>query len=57
MTEILKQEYLVTNPFDEKMAIEALKAQLSSLIFKELINGEKDALKIAFTISVTDSNG
>jgi len=54
MLEILRQEYLVSNPFDEKMAIEALKAQLSSLIFKELIDGEKKALKITFTIEVEE---
>jgi hypothetical protein len=52
MEEILKQEYFVTNPFDENMALEALKSQLSSVIFKELINNEKEAIIVTFTISV-----
>lgn len=49
---ILKQEYKITNPFDEKMSIEAIKQQLASAIFKELINNEKDSVKLTFTISV-----
>ena len=51
---ILKQEYTIKNPFDEKMAIKALQAQLSSTIFKELINNEKDAIKLTFLIEVAD---
>jgi len=51
---ILKQEYTITNPFDEKMAIQALQKQLSSTIFKELINNEKEAVKLTFLIEVID---
>jgi len=50
----LEQEYIVTNPFNEKMAIKALTAQLSSTIFKELINGEKYGLRLTFTIEVIE---
>lgn len=42
---VLKQEYIVTNPFDEKMAIESLSKQLSSKIFKDLIQNEKSWYK------------
>lgn len=52
--EILKQEYIVTSPFNEKMAIEALQAQLSSIIFKELIDGEKQGVRLAFTVYVIE---
>jgi len=51
---ILKQEYFVTNPFNEQLTIEALRAQLSNLIFKELINDEKEAIKITFLIEVIE---
>ena len=51
---ILKQEYTVTNPFDEKMAIEALTKQLSSTIFKELINNEKAGIKLTFSLEILD---
>ena len=53
---ILKQEYTITNPFDEKMAIEALQKQLTSIIFKELINNEKEAVKLTFLIEVVDGD-
>jgi len=53
---ILKQEYIVTNPFDEKMAIEALEKQLSSTIFKELINNEKEAVKVTFSIEILEKS-
>ena len=36
------------------MAIEALQKQLSSTIFKELINNEKEAVKLTFLIEVID---
>jgi hypothetical protein len=51
---ILKQEYTITNPFDEEMCIEALKKQLSSTIFKELIKNEKEAVKVTFLIEVIE---
>lgn len=54
---ILKQEYTITNSFDESMAIKALQQQLSSTIFKELINNEKDAVKVTFLIEVVDEVG
>lgn len=52
--QILKQEYKITNPFDEKMALEALRSQLSSVVFKELINNEKEAITLTFTLDVTE---
>lgn len=52
---ILKQEYIVTNPFDEEMAILALTRQLSSTIFKELIQKEKDAVKLTFTLEIIET--
>ena len=52
---ILKQEYIVTNAFNEQMAIEALKAQLSSTIFKELIQNENDAIKLTFSMEIIES--
>jgi len=51
---ILKQEYIVTNPFNEDLAIESLKKQLSSTIFRELINNEKEAIKLTFLIEVLE---
>jgi hypothetical protein len=51
---ILKQEYTITNPFDESMAIEALSKQLSSMIFQNLIRNEKDAIKLTFTLEVVE---
>jgi hypothetical protein len=51
---ILKQEYEITSPFDETMTIEALKAQLSSTIFRELIQKEKAAIKLIFTMEIID---
>ena len=51
---ILKQEYTITSPFDEKMAMEALQKQLSSVIFKELINNEKEAIKLTFLMEIID---
>ena len=51
---ILKQEYIITNQFDENMAILALTKQLSDTIFKELINNEKAAIKLTFSIEIQD---
>lgn len=51
---ILKQEYTITNPFDEEMAITALTKQLSSTIFTELIQNEKDAVKLTFTLEIIE---
>ncbi len=51
---ILKQEYIVTNPFDEKMAIEALAKQLSSKIFTDLIQNEKAGIKLTFLLETID---
>jgi hypothetical protein len=51
---ILKQEYKITNQFDEQMAIESLKSQLSSAIFKELINNEKQSITLTFTLDVIE---
>lgn len=47
---ILVQEHIITNPFNEKMMIAAFHAELSSAIFKELIQSEKDGLKVTLTI-------
>lgn len=55
MARIVKQEYIVTNPFDEKLAIEALYAQLRSQIFSDLINGEKAGIKLVFTLETVET--
>ena len=55
MEEILKQEYIITSEFNEKLTLDSLKTQLSSLIFRELISNEKEALKLTFIISIDDS--
>ena len=52
--DVLKQEYIVTSQFNREMLLESLRAQLDSMIFKELINNEKDSLKVTFTISVDE---
>ena len=54
MSEILKQEYRITNPFNVEMAIKALQSQLSDTVFKELINNEKEEIKLTFTIEVIE---
>jgi hypothetical protein len=54
MTEILKQQFEITNPFNEQMALKALSEQLSSTIFNELIQKEKNALVLTFTIEVKE---
>lgn len=51
---VLKQVYIVTNPFDEKMAIEALSKQLSSKIFSDLIQNEKAGIKLTFLLETID---
>ena len=53
---LLKQKYDVSNPFDKDMAYEALKSQIESSVFEELISTEKDKLVITFTIEVVDNN-
>lgn len=54
MAKILKQQYDITNPFDEQMAILALKEQVSSTVFKELIQKEKEKITITFLIEVSE---
>ena len=51
---IVHQEYIVTSPWDEKLALEALKAQLSSKIFDDLINQEKAGIKLTFLLETID---
>ena len=51
---ILKQEYIATNPFNEQMVLNSLQSQLASLIFKELINGEKEGIRLTFTLEVIE---
>jgi len=53
-TKILEQKYEVRNGFDDKQCITAIESQLSSKIFKELINGEKDSLTLKFEIYVNE---
>ena len=55
MARIVNQEYIVTNPFDEKLAIEALHAQLKSQIFSDLINGQKAGIKLVFTLETIET--
>ena len=52
---IFRQEYLITSPFDEKMAFEGLRSQLSSRIFWELVNEEKGGIKLVFTLEVLET--
>jgi len=52
---ILKQEYIITSPFSEKLALEGLRAQLASVIFDELIQREKSGIKLTFFIEVMDT--
>ena len=54
MSRILKQEYIITSPFDEKMAIEGISSQLSSQIFDDLIQNEKFGIKLTFTLETID---
>lgn len=53
--EILNQTHIVTSPFNEKLFITALKAELSDVIFKELINKEKEAIKLTITMEIIES--
>lgn len=55
MERIFEQVNIVTNPFNEKMMLESFKSQLSSTIFKEVINDEKYGLKVTFTVDVIES--
>lgn len=57
MARITKQEYIVTSPFDERMTIEALKSQLASQIFRDVIKHEKAGIKLTFLIeTIEDEN-
>lgn len=53
-TQILKQEYELSNDFNKDAFILSLQSQLDSLIFKELINGEKHSLTIEVKVSVNE---
>lgn len=57
MEKILEQQFFVTNPFNEKMAVEALQQQLSSKIFKELIQNEKYGLVLKFNLFIVEEEG
>ena len=52
---VLKQEYTVTNSFDEKMALDALSKQLTSKIFTDLIQREKAGIKLTFLLETIDN--
>jgi len=54
MERIFKQETVVTSPLSEQLMMKGFKSQLSSAIFKELINGEKFGLKVTFTVDVIE---
>lgn len=47
---LIQQEYVVTSPLNKELMLEAFHAQLSSTIFRELINNEKPGLKVTFTV-------
>lgn len=54
---LVKQEYIVTSPYNEKMMLDALKAQVSSQIFRDLINGEKAGIKVTFLVETVEEIG
>ena len=49
---VFNQETEVDSKFNEELFIEGLKSQLGSIIFKELINEEKEGLIIKLIIEV-----
>lgn len=52
--QILKQQYEISNSFDEEAMFVALKAQVSDKVFSELINREKHSLSIEFRVFVNE---
>lgn len=56
MSKILKQEYIVTNPFNEDMCLESLTRQLKSRIFRDLIQNEKYGIRLTFTLETIDKD-
>ena len=54
---LVKQEYIVTSPANEKLMLAALKSQVSSQIFRDLINGEKAGLKVTFLVETIEEVG
>jgi hypothetical protein len=50
--EIFRQESIITSKFNETLLLDGLKSQLSSHIFRELIDGEKYGLKVTITFDV-----
>lgn len=54
MKRIVTQQYDVSNPIDKDLAIVALAAALSSAIFQELINNEKEKLVVTLTIDLKE---
>jgi hypothetical protein len=42
----------ITSPFNERVFMDGLRGELSSAIFKELINGEKYGIKVRITMDV-----
>lgn len=52
--EILKQSYEVTSDFDTAQMITALKAQVDSKIFTELIRNENPSLTLEFKVFVNE---
>ncbi len=53
-SQILKQQYEVSNPFDEEAMFVSLKSQIGSKVFKELINNEKHSLSVEFRVFVNE---
>ncbi len=54
---LVKQEYIVTSPYNEELMLEALQRQVSSQIFRDLINGEKAGIKVTFLVETIEEIG
>lgn len=52
--EIFNQETMVASPVSENLFVDTIRAALSSEIFKELINKEKEAIKVTVIMEVIE---
>jgi len=52
--DVLKQEYIVTNPHTKDATLDSISSELSSKIFADLINAEKYGIKIVVTMQTIE---
>lgn len=52
--EILKQQYELTNNFNNDAMFTSLQSQINDKVFKELINNEKHSLTVEFRVFVNE---